>query len=42
MEVMCRLSEEGSHEINEQENKEESAFDQKIDLRSQNIGIGWY
>ena len=36
-----RLSEEGSREINEQEGEWESTFDQKIDLRSQNIGIGW-
>ena len=35
------LSEVGSREINEQEDEGESAFDQKIDLRSQNIGIGW-
>ena len=36
-----RLSEEGSRKINEQEGEWESAFDQKIDLRSQNVGIGW-
>ena len=41
VEVMCGLSEEGLHEINEQEDESESAFDQKIDLWSQNIGIGW-
>ena len=36
-----RLSEEESREINEQEDEGESAFDWKIDLRSQNVGIGW-
>ena len=36
-----RLSEVGSREINEQEDEGESAFDRKIDLRSQNVGIGW-
>ena len=38
--VTWGLSEEGSREINEQENKRESAFDGKIDLWSQNVGIG--
>ena len=36
-----QLSEEGSREINVQEGEWESAFDRKIDLQSQNIGIGW-
>ena len=36
-----RWSEEGSREINEWEDERESAFDQKIDFRSQNVGIGW-
>ena len=36
-----RLSEEGLREINEQEGEWESTFDQKINLRSQNVGIGW-
>ena len=35
-----RLSEEGLREINEQEDEGKSAFDRKIDLRSQNVGIG--
>ena len=39
--VMWGLSEERSREINKQEDEKESAFDQKIDLRSQNVGIGW-
>ena len=38
---MCGLSEKGSHETNEQEDEKESVFDQKIDLQSQNIDIGW-
>ena len=41
IEVMCGLSKEGSHETNEQEDKKESAFNWKIDLQSQNVGIGW-
>ena len=36
-----RLSKEGSREINEQDGEWESAFDQKIDLWSQNVGIDW-
>ena len=40
MEVTCGLSEECSREINEQEGERESAFVQKIDFRSQNVGIG--
>ena len=40
MEVTCKLSKEGSREINKQKDERESAFDRKIDLRSQNIGIG--
>ena len=38
--VICGLSEEGSCKINEQEDEKESAFDWKIDLWSQNVGIG--
>ena len=34
VEVTCRLSKEGSREINQQEDERESAFDQKIDLWS--------
>ena len=41
MEITCELSEEESRETNEQEDEKESAFDQKIDLQSQNVGIGW-
>ena len=41
MEVTRGLSEEGLHEINEQKEEKESAFDQKIDLQSQNVDIGW-
>ena len=40
VEVTWGLSEEGLCEINEQEDEKESAFDWKIDLQSQNIGIG--
>ena len=36
-----QLSEKRSREINKQEDKRESAFDQKIDLQSQNVGISW-
>ena len=36
-----RLNEEGLHENNEEEDKGENAFDQGINLWSQNIGIGW-
>ena len=36
-----RLSKEGSCENNDQEDKGENAFDQRIDLQSQNVGIGW-
>ena len=36
-----RLSKEGSYKINKPEDKRENAFDWKIDLQSQNIGIGW-
>ena len=35
------LSEKESREINEQEDERESAFFQKIDLQSQNVGIDW-
>ena len=35
------LSKEESCEDNELEGKGESAFNQKIDLQSQNVGIGW-
>ena len=41
MEVTCELSEKGSRKTNEQEDEKKSAFDQKIDLQSQNIGISW-
>ena len=36
-----QLSEEGSRENNDQEDEGENAFNQKIDLQSQNVGIGW-
>ena len=39
MEVTCGLSKEGLHEINEHEDENENAFDWKIDLQSQNVGI---
>ena len=35
------LSKEESRKINEPEDERKSAFDQKIDLRSQNVSIGW-
>ena len=41
MDVTCRLSEEGSHETNEQEYEKVKCFLMKIDLQSQNVGIGW-
>ena len=40
MEVTYGLSRDGSRETNEQEYKRKSAFDWKIDLQSQNVGIG--
>ena len=36
-----RLSKEGLRENNKEEDERENTFDQGIDLRSQNIGIGW-
>ena len=41
VEITFGLDEEGSCKINEQEDERESAFDRKIDLWSQNVGIGW-
>ena len=40
IEVICRLSEEGSYEVNELKNKRENTFNQKIDPQNQNISIG--
>ena len=41
VEVIWGLSEEGSREINEQEDERKSTFNRKIDLQSQNVGIIW-
>ena len=41
VEVTYGLSKEGSRKINKEEDEKESAFDWKIDLQSQNVGIGW-
>ena len=40
VEVMYELREKRLHEVNEQEDERESAFDQKIDLWIENVGIG--
>ena len=41
IEVTYGLSEKGSRKTNKQKDEKESTFDQKIDLQSQNVGIGW-
>ena len=37
---MCRLNEKWSRETNEQKDEREITFDWKINLQSQNVGIG--
>ena len=37
---MCGLSKKRSHKVKELEKKGKSAFNQKIDLQSQNVDIG--
>ena len=41
MEVIYGLCEEGSYEVNKLNGKGENIFNQKIDLQSRNIDIGW-
>ena len=41
MKVICGLSKEESYKIKKLEDKGKSAFNQKIDLQNQNVGISW-
>ena len=41
MEVTCELGKERSREINQEEDERKNAFNQRIDLQSQNVSIGW-